>query len=797
MSNGFPPTAPRPTYFLHAAGATRNNTWYVGDTGLTFTLSQPDGNAVTATGYTVRDFYGTVVVSGSFASGTTSLVLATPSGGWKPGWYRLYLTGPVTGDPVYGDSYGVTNFQVLRTNSHFPTMPTKSAANGTNAGAPVDAILRGVCGIGPNRYSVNNAASPAADIADIQNCLAIEANYYTNPTYADSPRPRELLVSFPNGGYDVVGIGGLRAYAKTPGTANLYIQISAGTSSGFKLTVATPDAATVVETYDNMADAGAMVAAASGSPRVVFTGAGGVVVAGPSAIPTANYTGVAQVVAALYPTVKWFEGPSNEPSEFLTIIPQAMRVFQAAVKAGNANAKALGPCHVSESFGATAMNTFLANGGGNYCDGFSYHGYNMCMGDPNIGRAAYDAFAAVLASYSAQTAGKPIWQTEQGVYTPVLGTFMPRKARWQLLQLLIQEQYGITRERNHMWYDMSHGFWSQPTWLENADTSPNPQVTLTRVLAEELFGKAHEAALDFGDPGKRIFVGSSYLSASDGTRVLALIAGSPLDNPAVTFTLTGSAPSSVTVVDAFGNTSTAAVSGGRFTVNIPDVPMYVRLPAGVTAAPYRVASWPIAATRESLVGSSRFPCTTAAQGATRASWQALSTVTSGAYQIAGYNYNNAWQSAVTTQPDWVRFQFTNPQTFDRVIIWSGFAYQAQCALVKFQVQTSTDGTNWTTQATVDKSAVVNSFAWGSDDSNTGTTADTFWPEQWIFDVPLAAPVRASYVRLNVLQTSLGGAPDATSITAGNLADDGNQRLTIAQILVLTDDSLTKRYVVTS
>ena len=796
MTNGFPPTSPRPTYYCHITSTNRNHTWYVGDSGFTFTLSQPDGHGVSATGYTVRDFYGNTVVTGSFASGTTVFSLATPGGGWKPGWYRLYITGPLT-DTVFGGSYGITNFQVLRVNSHFPTMPSPSAANGTNAGAPVDAILRGVCGIGPNRYSITNMASPASQIAEIQNCLTIEANYYANPSYQDSVRPRDLFCSFPSGGYDVVGIGGLRAFAKTPGAANLYIQVANGTSSGFKVTVATPDAATVVETYDNCADVPAVIAAAAGSPRVVFTGLGSTGVGGPFAIATTNYSAVVSTVSALYPAgIKWYEGPSNEPSEDGSATnAQAMRVFQAAVKAGNASAKALGPCHVSENFGAAAMNTFLSQGGGNYCDGFSYHAYNMCMGDPNIARAAYPPFLQVLANYPSQTTGKPIWQTEQGVFTPVSGTYHPRKARWQMMQLLIQEQYGIPRERNHMWYDMSHGFWSQPTWLENGDTSVNPQVTLARVMAEELFGKAHESVLDFGDPGKRIFVGSSFLSPNDGSRVLVLMAASPLDNNNVTFTLAGAAPSSVTAVDGFGNTSTATVTSGRVTVAVTDVPVYVRLPAGVTASVYQIAGWPTAATARVNLGQSGLYGASLNGSTVRTNWQPLSSITSGTWQIAGYNYDNAFQSSVTTMPDTVTVQWaSHPTTVDRVVIWSGFAYQAQCALVKFDVQTSTDGATWTTQASVDKSSVMSSFAWGSDDQNTGTTADTFWPEQWIFDVPFAVPVRASYLRIVARQTSLGGAPDATAITAGDLADDGSQRVTISQLGVYSDDSLKSRYV---
>lgn len=787
------PVGAAPSYYAQITGATRNNTWYVGETAITFTLSQ-----ATATTYTVRDFYGATVVTGAVTG--TALTLAVPSGGWKPGWYRLYLTGAST-DANYGPSYGVTNFQVLRPDSHFPTMPARSTYGGHNSSVDLDLVARSVCSLGPQRYACFVDAFTQGYINEIITNAGIEQTYWQ--AYADGVRPRELLCQLPNGGYDVVGIGGLRFFPKVPGDAknpNIYCQISAGSVSGFKVTIAYPNSSTIVETWDNVADTPAARAAENGTSQyVTLSGAGAIGIGGPTALSNTFYNGVKDIVSQLYPAgITWFEGPTNEPSEGNGgegTTTQEMRCFYAAVKAGNVNAKVLGPNHVNEQYGGLNMQWFLASGGGAYCDGLSFHAYNMMLGDINLARYTMDGFKATLDSFAAVTAGKPLWQTEQGVFTPVYGVYHPRRARWQLMQLLIQEQYGILKERNHMWYDLSHGFWSQPTWTVNLDQSVNPQATLTRVLAEETYARSFEAKLDFGEPGNHLFIGSSYLKA-DGTRTLALLAGSPLDDPSVVLQLAGTGvPGTVTISDGFGNVTTVTVDRfKRITVNVPDLPLYVRLPASCTATVYQHGTWPplsspakVNLARSDVVYSG----IVSVSGAAR--YGSAATIANGTYQQTyGYDGSAQFMSADFAPGVWAQVRWANPATFDRVVIWSGFAWQANCALLDFDIQTSPDGSTWTTRTTVTKTA--SSFRHGSDSNGTGTSTETYWNEQWIFDVPLPARVTAKYVRVYVRATSPGGAPDAAAVAAGDQPDDGNMRLTIAEMAVYGDHLVTPRYI---
>ena len=71
------------------------------------------------------------------------------------------------------------------------------------------------------------------------------------------------------------------------------------------------------------------------------------------AVTPEELAGVTAAVQVLYPMVTWYEGPVNEPD--FTMAPEKcvadMAAFAAAVKAGNPNAKVLGPGLVSINHG--------------------------------------------------------------------------------------------------------------------------------------------------------------------------------------------------------------------------------------------------------------------------------------------------------------------------------------------------------------------------------------------------------------------------------------------------------------
>lgn len=757
MSAPFPLT-PAPAYYTQVTVGQARGVFYSGGTAPFVTLSKTG-----ATTYTVRDYYGNVVSSGS-VSGLTVTPTA-PGGGWPCGWYRIYFTGGST-DSLFGPAYASSTFVVVPSDSRFPTI----AAAGFSL---TDLPMKAAMGMGSSRIPIDNANAPTTGSNNIANAQALvtQSKTYWNVTSGatfDSARPRLLMVNFPGQTSDMVALGALHVYCKngTIDGSTVTITAVAGTSSGTKITVNT-------ETYDNLADVAAAITALAASAFVRGFGNGSLANITATVIGNAYFNGVKSVVSTLYPDVTRYEGPSNEPN-LNTETVQQMLLFQAAVHAGNASAKAIGPCPVDISNLAN-WRAFLDGGGGAYCDEFSFHAYNaQTQGDINQGRTGLSAFVAMLTSYGLQS--KPMWQTESTqVMSSVYGVYHPRRSRVPLLQTLLWEQSGLARERNVIWYDTSHGFWAFPAWAEMGDGTLNPFCVLYRTLGAETFGMTHNSIVSFGTVGDRIFLGSIYTGASASVAVIQ--ATSALPNASVTLTVTGA--SSLTVVDGFGNQSTATVTSGRTTVPVSDIPTYVRIPAGVTLAVFSCNDWP------PLVRTGW------ANGAHGYNVSATGTVSPATAVTDGqwiYQYGSLPNGVGygTTMPDTETITWPTATRLDRVLIWAGFAWQSDSTLADFDVQTSVDGTTWITQATVTKTNVT-SFQFGSDANGTGCQRETYWDDQYVFDVKLPAPVTCKAVRLNVRATSYGGEPDAACLTTGGQGNSA-QYITLQEVIPICDDN---------
>jgi hypothetical protein len=623
--------------------------------------------------YTVRCFYGNYSSTGTFDESQSWFQPEPPPSGWDPGWYRVYLSGPQS-DTNFFNSYGATNFCVIRDDANFTSMPIATTVGGYNGEAP-DYVMKGVMGLGTSRLIISDAATYAPSLANAELDVALTNTYWCDNGLPDSVRPsREAWCTFPNGG------------ANSP----------------------------------------------------------------------AELAGVTAVVAALYPDCKYFEGPENEPA-MNAGTAALMEDFAAAVHAGHADAKAIGPSFVDIT-NLAGWDAFLAAGGGDHCDGISFHAYNaVTNGDMNLGKYAIQAFLDLLESYGLQD--KELWQTESvHGFTPVYGIYHPRRARKPLMETLLFERYGIPRERNNQWYDISHGFWAFPSWLENADGSLEPQAVLSRVLAEETWGKVYSSALDFGTPGNNIFLGNVYTGAAGSTVVL--MATSYMQDASITLTVTGT--SSVTVVDGWGNATLSALSQGRITVPMTEVPMYVELPVGAQAGVHHVNDW----LPQGIGGSFSSAGTTK-----EIDGVSYPVIANDAFMT---NYGSGTGIAPTTYatpPSVTRVLFPTSRTVERVIVWCGPSWQQSGTLMTFDVQTTTDGTNWTTRRTITK-PTPDYFEFGTDSSQSGCFLETFWDEQWIFDVKLSTPVACTGVRLNVTAASYGGEPLSTT-TYGTAFGQGN------------------------
>jgi hypothetical protein len=627
-----------------------------------YSANDHDPNLATELVYTVRNYFGKIVSQGTTLDTEATLVPAAPTGGWKPGWYRVYLTGPEY-HADYDYSYGVTNFCVIRDDPHFVAMPGGDVSGGPIAGN--DFVMKGVMGLGTSRISIEDAEDPTADIANAQQSLALTIAYWADNGIPDPERPaREPWVAFPNGG----------AY--------------------------TPE----------------------------------------------QIAGVTTVVQALYPDCKYYEGPLNEPAPD-SFTATKMQEFADAVHAGNANAKAIGPCPVA--IGPTfPMTPFLDADGGDYCDAISFHAYNAFVtGDLNLGRFTIQALKDDLAAHGQSS--KPLWQTESvGANCNTYGIYHPRRARKAILETLVFEQMGLPFERNPWWYDVQHGFWDVPAIIEWSDGSLDPHAVLGRVLAEETWGKPFASAVDFGTFGNAMYMGNVYTNA-DGASTLALMATSFMTGGSITLTINGTSDG-IVVVDGFGNERTLPQSKGRITLSMTDIPTYVRLPSGASASVYRVNGHSPLGN-----GASISPASTTKQlgGVTYA------LLADDAY-MTGYGPN--WGIApdglnvAEDVPSDLTLVWSGNRTIERVIIWCGPSWQSAGTIIKADVQTF-DGSQWITRKQINKPTPP-WFYFGSDGFNSWCVVETYWDEQWIHDVELDSPISCQGVRINVTEASYGGEP---------------------------------------
>lgn len=747
-----------------------------------------------ATNYTVRSFDGTVITSGS-VTGTT-VTIPAPSAGWLYGWYRVLLTG-AGNDALFGAALGSTAFVVMRADSRFVSNPPVGTDGGSSGAYALDLPTRGVANIGPYRWSIQNANAPTTgqqNLAAIQAGRAIERTYWDASGKLDTARPRAPFCSFPNQTWDVLT---LRNAANTADTfrvyvatdlldgATVFVQSSAGTAANTtKVQVYSPNNSTLVETFDNIPATLGRVSLASAFIRVYGTNNVATNLAsGPTAIGNAYRSGVTQVVTTLYPDITRYEGPSNEPSVSDEMVHQ-MRLFYGAVKAGNASAKVLGNSQVAIN-ASSGLATFLSLGGGSWIDEFSFHDYNTGTGgDLGLMRRSYDHMVADLTAYGQQN--KPRWMTEFGFFLPVYGVFHPRRARWQIAIDLFRERYGVPRERHSHFYDVSHGFWSFPSWFANGNGSLLPTVALWRVLSEETFGMTYTSAYDFGTTGNNIYAGQRYDGASSGCAVFW--AASPLDVSQVVLDVAGVA--SLTVSDAWGNTSTVPVVNGRATIPTSDLPTYIRIPSSATVTVRSFGTWPaLTGTRlgEQLAGPNAVKTTTGSPAN-------LHLISNGRWENGYYLDGGTEYHDTSALPASYTMTFPAQARFDRVVIWSGFCWQSMSTLLDFDVQTlDANGTTWTTQVTRNYAAECSSLLHGADSSDTGTQRETYWPERWIFDLPLPAPVATSGLRIVARQASYGGEPDSACITSGGQGAT-TQRTTLLEVGVYSDDiAVTQRY----
>jgi hypothetical protein len=695
---------PKPPNWSQFVENVFDHVYYVGEAlrfDWTVTGTAPDS-------YEVRNYDGVVVASGSLVSNFVTLP-ALPCGWFK---FQLIASGVTTnmadqtdldtvtvmGQVNYASSVGDCYFCVVPVDSRFPTRPAPGTAE--TAFGDYDLIFRGMTAMGPNRYSIG-------DTTDVMNAGVHDA----------VPNIKNC-VTIENSWYKNP------SFADANRPRPLFVS--------FETATANPPGSATQATYD---------------------------------------AGVRQVVNELYPVgVEWFEGPHNEPN-VATYYPEQtasetvtlMQKFYNNVKAANPSAKVLGVNPVNYSgLGLGYFDEFLRLGGGQYCDGFSFHAYNSGIGDVSLARRCLSVLQGILTNRG-QT-GKPLWQTEFQPKAVEAGLFDPHvHMQWTAVQMLMQEGYGLPKEHNHYWYDVSHGFWSWATFWKALDKkSLMPGAVMFRTMSAELYGKTHTSRYDFGADHNDQYVGSLFTNPTTGDKVAWLMTGGSLDGQ-VKLGLSGA--TSVVTVDLWGNETTVNASAGVVAVPVRELPTYVRLPSGVTAT---LLDFGFGLDRALSTNGATISSSLVLDAPSTAKLNKV--IARDDPNSAQLHRNSYWANTEDPANEFFPFNTTTlPASFDvtfngshnvnRVVVFASPVWQAQSTLLDFDVATKNGDGTWTVRSTVVNTDAVVIERLANQDTSA-SFVDVYKSRRWIFNVTFA-DVTTTAIRLTVRDTTLGQYPNQT------------------------------------
>ena len=467
---------------------------------------------------------------------------------------------------------------------------------------------------------------------------------------------------------------------------------------------------------------------------------------------------VAKVARQFRGRVRYYEF-INEPDLKMSAADyvQLIRPAVAALRAADPTARTLGPATVEIRL--SWMKQFLQLGGGDLIDEWSFHPYEGHEStDPHYLALKMRAMRGLLGQF-----GKPniaLWQSEHAIAAQRASVMWPniQAERWASDRDVF-EQFGIPIERDSHYYLNPHGYGKVPSYAWT-DQGPLPLSLVSRARYAMTRGLTYAGALDFGANGNGLFTGLRFDGAG-GESLISLRANNVESGGKIGLSADFAVNArSVSVTDAWGNERSVSVEGNRVTLPLDGLPLYVRLPRGVSLAPVPLDWGTNLARRASFEAPGAKNVAVLGDGLL----QSIHRYEAG-YDLppsdtnAGQIFRDEMAPVGTDQirPAVVTARWNAPQSVRTLVLKGVRADNQHCALLDYDIEAEVGG-RWQNIASVRADMPPSELGGAMDTPLTSWSRD-------IADhvVQLPQPVRASAIRLTARRATRGLVPDQFAI----------------------------------
>ena len=202
-----------------------------------------------ATGYTVRDFTGTTIASGTWSGLFTTIGTAGTAPFDKFGWYSLQLSGTDRADAAFGTDYGTCRFVIAPAVAACPTAPLRSSNPAYLSDGLAAPLAHGLFSLGGFRVSLLAARIAIRQLQDnafLASGVTLTANLTGGGFGGNTTSASDTFVAHTVVG-DATGMANSSGYqtvaTATSGTVTLKVYRKFGAQSPGTITVTTTNAA--------------------------------------------------------------------------------------------------------------------------------------------------------------------------------------------------------------------------------------------------------------------------------------------------------------------------------------------------------------------------------------------------------------------------------------------------------------------------------------------------------------------------------------------------------------------------